>query len=244
MSPSRRFAPFAAVCVGLSLTVVTPTFAEDAPSGTWSGEGTLTAGFTTGNTETSDLGIGLKLARTEAGWRQALDFNAEYGETDGLETRNRVAAGLQIERELNPRTFLFGRGAHEVDAFSGFDSRTFRGGGIGYRVLDAEGTKWRLEAAPGWRRDELASGATETSAALRLASAWTHTVNTAVGLSLDTTVNVADVSTQFSNVASLTAQLSERLAARASFELRTESDPLPGLEQTDTATRLSLVYGF
>ena len=42
----------------------------------------------------------------------------------------------------------------------------------------------------------------------------------------------------------LTTRLSGALAARASFNIRTESDPPLGREQTDTTTRAALVYSF
>lgn len=210
----------------------------------WTGEGNLTAGFTSGNTETTDFGAGLRLAREMGGWKNSLEFNADYGDIDGVESKNRVAAAYQLDRNLSDRTFTFVRGSYEVDEFSGFDSRAFVGGGIGHKAIVSEKTNWTLEAAPGLRRDELSSGATEDSFAVRAASRFSHAFNDNVSFSNDTTLNYADVSTQIVNTAALTAKLSEKLAARASFEVRNESDPLPFREATDTATRLSLVYGF
>ena len=41
----------------------TGALAQDATSAKWSGEGSLSAGTTTGNTETTDFGLGLDISR-------------------------------------------------------------------------------------------------------------------------------------------------------------------------------------
>ena len=43
----------------------------------WSGEGSLSAGYTTGNTETTDAGAGLKATRDALNWRQRAKLKAQ-----------------------------------------------------------------------------------------------------------------------------------------------------------------------
>ncbi|MEL6757060.1 MAG: DUF481 domain-containing protein, partial [Pseudomonadota bacterium] len=68
--------------------------------------------------------------------------------------------------------------------------------------------------------------------------------NDNVGFTNDTTVLYAETSTQIGNIAAITASLTDTLSARVSFEVRHDTDPVEGFENTDTISRVSLVYGF
>jgi len=220
---------------------------------TWTGEGSLSAGSTSGNTETTDLGAGLNLTRDTAKWAQTAELSAQYNETDGENTTDRLFGALQLDRKLeNDRWSLFGRGSYEADQFSGFDSRVFLGVGVGYKVLTGEQTTWSLEGGPGYKIDEVSNklidnvyviGETEESVAVRLGSRFAHDLNELVALSNDTDVIWADISTQIVNSTAVTAGLSDALSLRVSFDVRHDTAPPIDTESTDTATRISLVYG-
>ena len=82
------FAGFAGLCL------MPAALAEDG----WTGEGSFSAGYTTGNTETTDLGLGLKLNREAGLWTYSFDAAADYGETDSVETRNRLFLAGEVDR--------------------------------------------------------------------------------------------------------------------------------------------------
>ena len=69
------------------MALSTPAFAQDAASG-WSGEGSASASSTTGNTETTDFGLGLNLAKEVGLWKYKTEALADFGKTAGIETRN------------------------------------------------------------------------------------------------------------------------------------------------------------
>lgn len=232
--------------------------AAETPEG-WSGEGSFSAGVTTGNTETSDLGVGVLLDRKAGLWTLGTEFAADFAETDGLETKDRYFLALQGDREINERLYGFGRTSWEQDAFSGFDSRLFVGGGLGFRVYDTERLGWTLEGGPGLKVDEveavlgtdangdpviLTPSMTEESFSTFARSTYRFDFNEAVGLSNDTNLLYGSESTQINNVLALTAALNSALSARFSFDVRHDTNPPLGFEDTDTATRVSLVYGF
>lgn len=237
------------VCAALFASVAGAAIAQ---SQTWTGEGSFGAGFTTGNTETTDVSLGLKLARELDGWRPSVEAFADYGDTDGAETRNRVFLAGQLDRDFSERTYAFGRVSHERDEFSGFESRSFIGGGLGYRLLMGEQTSWALEAGPGLKIDEvravtvpeLIPGDTEQSFSVIGASKFSHAFNGNVNLTNDTNVLYAETSTQIGNSLAITAGLAGALSARFAFDVRYDTDPPLGFEQTDTITRVSLVYAF
>ncbi|MBU1346531.1 MAG: DUF481 domain-containing protein [Alphaproteobacteria bacterium] len=235
----------------LSSTVACPALAQDS---SWTGEGSLGAGYTTGNTETSDFGLGLKLARETGDWKTSIEALADYGKTDGVETKNRAFVAGQMDRDFGERTFGFGRLSYERDEFSGFESRAFAGAGLGYRILVGETTSWSVEGGPGVKFDEvretvqpgpvIVPGETVTSFSAIGASKFAHAFNDNVKLTNDTNVLYAETSTQLSNSLAVTAALAGALSARFSFNVRYDTDPPPGFEQTDTVTRVSLVYAF
>lgn len=242
-----------------AMTLALPAHAQDEEaSNGWSGEGSLSAGTTTGNTETTDIGLGLDVAREFDVWTIGFQASADYGETDGLETRNRIFLGTNLDRQINDRLFGFGQLTYERDEFSGFESRAFIGGGLGYEILNGEATQWTVRGGPGLKIDEIEEvldttvvpatvimpAMTEESFGATAQSNFAHTFNENVSFTNDTSVVYADTSTQIGNITALTASLTNALSARISFEVRHDTDPVVGFEDTDTISRVSLVYGF
>ncbi|MET0544992.1 MAG: DUF481 domain-containing protein [Caulobacterales bacterium] len=241
-----------AVAVGCSVAARTAQAAPEDDG--WSGEGSLSAGITTGNTDTSDVGVGLKAAYQSGLWKNSGEFRFDYAQQDDEESKNRIYGAYQLDRILSERAFAFARSSFERDEFSGFDSRIFIGGGLGYKVIDNTSTNWELQGGPGLKIDDIearpatltspaVAGGVKNSIGAQLNSAFQHSFNENVSFSNDTELLYADVSTQVSNEVALTAKVSKRLSGRFSFEVRYETDPPVDRKDTDTATRFSLVYG-
>lgn len=226
----------------------------DEVDSSWTGEGSLSAGETSGNTDTRDIGLGLKLAKQSGLWVFGGEASADYGEIDGVESKNRIFAGLNVDRQINDRLFGFGKITHERDEFTGFDSRSFVGAGLGYHVLTGDATTWTVRGGPGLKYDEVKPiivagqptipAETLSSFSVFAGSEFAHAFNDSVSLSNSTGVVYAEESTQISNTIAVTSKFSNALSGRASYEIRHDTNPPIGFEETDTATRLSLVYGF
>ena len=241
-----------------AMTLALPAHSQDDANNGWSGEGSLSAGVTTGNTETTDIGLGVDVARTFIVWTVCVQATADYGETDGDDTKNRIFLGTNLDRQINDRLFGFGQLTYERDEFSGFDSRAFIGGGLGYEVLTGDVTTWTVRGGPGLKIDEieavldtttvpatiLSPATTEESFGATAQSNFAHQFNDNVAFTNDSTAVYADTSTQLGNIAAITATLTNTLSARVSFEVRHDTDPVDGFEATDTISRVSLVYGF
>ncbi|MGB3625251.1 MAG: DUF481 domain-containing protein [Henriciella sp.] len=223
----------------------------------WTGEGSFSAGYTTGNTETSDLGLALKLNREQGLWTYTGEAAADYGETDSVETKNRYRLAAEADRQLGDKLFGFARTSYEQDEFSGFDSRFFAGVGLGYPLIETERTNWSVQGGPGIKIDEVRQtvrmvngvptvipASTEQSFSVIGSSAFSHDVNEAVKVSNNTEIIYAQESTQVGNIIALTAALTDTFSARFSFDVRHDTNPPAGFEPTDTVTRASLVYAF
>ena len=222
----------------------------------WTGEASVSAGVTTGNTETTEAGAAIDLDRTTGDWTLGFQLSGDYGQEDGIENRNRFLIGGDIEHDFNDTMFTFARGSYEVDQFTGFDSRTFIGGGVGWHILDDEDHHWTIRGGPGVKIDEVKRQITtdSTGAALIIPaeteqsfgavgqSEYFYAFNEAVSLTNKTNVLYGQESTQIGNSIGLTAALNGYLAARISFDVRHDTNPPLNFEATDTATRFSIVY--
>ena len=240
----------------------------------WTGEGNLGGGVTTGNTDTVDVGIALKVGKEFGPWQVTADGGFDFGQVDGEDNRRRWWVGSQVSRDFTDRLYGFGDVSYEEDDFSGFDSRLFLGVGAGYHVFKEKPLLWAVEVAPGYRRSvtsdsilaaavapvldpddptvtlipavpaQVAPGDTFNDFAVRGSSKFAYHFNENVIFTNDTDVVWSDLSTQTVNTAALTAQLTERISGRVSFQVRHETDPPEGFVNTDTATRVSVVYAF
>jgi putative salt-induced outer membrane protein len=219
----------------------------------WSGEGALSGGVTTGNTETTDVGVSLKAQYETGRYTNHGEFTFDYADQDDVESKNRAYGAYQLDSAFTDRFFGFFRTSYEEDKFSGFESRGFVGIGFGYDVVEDKRTKWTLKLAPGLRLDDvIPTPATATAPAIMggkdntfaavFGSNFEHAFNDAVTVTNNTEIIYAEVSTQTLNQLALTAKLTRKFSARFSFEARNESDPPAGREPTDTATRIGLVY--
>ncbi|WP_084399603.1 DUF481 domain-containing protein [Henriciella aquimarina] len=243
----------AALLLSVGLAASLPALADDG----WTGEGSFSAGYTTGNTETTDVGLGLDLTREDGPWTVMTEAAVDYGETDSVETKNRFFVAGEVDRLVGEKLFGFVRSSYEQDQFSGFDSRLFVGGGLGYPIFDEEPVFWSVKAGPGLKVDEVKRttvivdgtpvvrpATTEESLSFIGNSAFTYEFNDAVKLTNDTNVIYAQESTQIGNVIALTAALTDTLSARFSVDVRHDTNPPAGFEATDTATKASVVYSF
>lgn len=230
----------------------------DAPK-IWSGQAALSGAARTGNTETQEIGFEGRLQREVKRTRHLAELLFDLGQTeveqdDGTtqteETTNRFFGSYEQNRLLTERIFLFGDVDHEIDRFSGFNYRTVVALGVGYDVLKREGLTWSVSGGPGYRferTDERITGEPEVTneeLAARFASRYTQQLNDNVTLSNDTDILWTDISTTSFNRTAITADLVGGLAARGSFELTHESNPPLGAVETDTVTRVALVYAF
>ena len=234
----------------------TPSFAQlSFENNGLSGEASLAGSASSGNTESSDVGLALKLQHEAQAIRHAFAAAYDYGSADGTASKNRFNTSYEVNWLLNHRLFSFGRGAYELDEFDGYDYRAIVGGGLGYDILQGETRSWSVQGGPAYRIDQiepvydpmgalLAPAERQTSAAMTLGSRFESQINDAVSVSNLTDVTSSSDTSVFFNSAALTTELMGSIAARFSFDVAYDTNPPFGAEETDTITRASLVYSF
>lgn len=213
----------------------------------WAGEASLTGSQTTGNTDTTDVGLGLKLAKTGDVWRHKFNASADYGRAAGLTNKQRFVLGYQIDRDISDRLYAYAKANYFNDDFGAFEDGYFLGTGLGYELILPDPIGWNLEGGLGYRSQTpqaLAGVAAPTTdeLAASLGSDFKWTLNDNVSLYNDSELIYSKSDTNIWNELGLTATLTGRLAARASFRVDHHTDVPVGRENTDTITRFGLVY--
>lgn len=211
----------------------------------WSGEGELGAFRATGNSSNLGVSTGIKLKREGIDWTHKLRVLADYQRSEGVTTREQVMAAYEPNYRLSRRLFAYGLTQYERDRFQGFSARYSLSGGLGYKAIDTETMQLALKAGPAWRKTILTEGGGSTSRISALAAMdfdWAF----AEGLkfSQSASVFVQSGNKTVTSLSALEAQVNSRLKARLSYQVEHDTNPPAGAVQTDTLSRMTLVYGF
>ena len=219
----------------------------------WTGDASLSGSTTSGNTETTDVGLGLNLTKTDGIYRNKFDATYDLGSVSGKDTKNRLFLGYQLDRDFNDRLYGFGTLNYFSDDFGAYETGYYAGTGLGYKVLINDPTTWNLEGGLGYRSQETRSIGTfgtagfiasveEGEVAARLGSDFDYAFNDAVSFYNDTEVLTSSSDTYIWNDIGITAKLAGNLSAKFGVRVDHHTDVPMGREQTDTITRGAIVY--
>lgn len=151
---------------------------------------------------------------------------------------------FEYNRTFTDRTYGFAKLQGTVDEFSAFESDTFLGFGLGYRIIDTSQVQWSVQAGPGYRVTTLdnALDADFDEAAISVSSNYAYNINDTTFLTNDTDIIGSDSDTVIVNEFGVNVAMSESLALRTSLATEYHTDPQPGFDDTDNSLGVSLVY--
>jgi putative salt-induced outer membrane protein len=229
-------------------TIAAAKAAEPKPgffdTSSWSGEATIGGSIISGNTEEQAVNAGLTLDRKVGKWEHGFTLLADYSRNNGQTTKQRLAANYGSKWFAWERGYVFGLIDFEYDDFLQFDYRLSEAIGVGYRVLQTERMTLDIEGGPGARQTQFEIGGMENEFIFVLASDYDFQIREGLKFTNDTSAFLGSDRSTFNNIAALTAQLTERISGRFSFEAQHDTSVPVGQVRTETATRASLVYGF
>lgn len=242
----------------------TSVAAEDSDKGkeSWDGSIEFSASSATGNTENSVLGARFDARRVIGRYTHDIGAGANFAETTKTDdmgekvsetTQNNWYAQYRMELQVSDRTYGYARARYDQDEFSGFENRVFVGGGIGHTAIEREDMTWNLRAGPGVQYtmleepeppvpDDFEDSVTEL--AVYAGSEFDWTIRENVNFEHDLDVTWTEENTTIATVAGIKTKLTESLSSRLSYQVKHETDPPEGREDTDTLLRASVVYGF
>jgi putative salt-induced outer membrane protein len=210
-----------------------------------SGNFSLGAIATSGNTESESANAELEAALEYAVWRHRVRASGYRASEEGETTAERYAAGVQSDYKFSARSYLFASARYERDEFGAFERRASVAAGVGRRFLDTERWLLELEAGAGRRVQEPAGSDTrerETIGRFRGGLRWSFAEGAA--LRQDVQVESGDSNTYTESVTALSSKLAGAWSLRVAYTVQHNSDVPAGTENTDTITSVSLEYGF
>lgn len=213
--------------------------------GPWKGKATASGLRSTGNSQNAAAGFQFEAHRDFGDFTHNLAGRFDFGKSKGKTTQQRWGASYKLDYRYSDKTYAFARLSYDEDAFSGFDYRLFAGLGVGRRLFNTEGFKWKVEGGPGYQYapiDDTREVDNHPAAYLSSETDWLIRD----GLKFEQDVNgtwTSPTSTIVSQT-TLTTVLTDTLSTGISYLYRYETDPPSGRLNEDTTFRLNLTYGF
>jgi putative salt-induced outer membrane protein len=210
----------------------------------WSGEGEVGASETTGTARNTTVAVGLKLNRLGLDWDHHFTALVDYQRSNGLTTANRELASYEADYRFAPRLFANGLVQWEQDRFAGFNRRFTETVGIGYSIITTPAMTWQASGGPALRQTSFITGLDENDLSARGATQLIWHVAAATTFTEDAGLYIGGRDNTYFSTTALTTNIFGDLSARLSFNVNVESKPPPGIDNTSTISRITLVYSF
>ncbi len=222
----------------------------------WGGQGEVGFVMARGNTDSDSANVKLDLSTQRDKWKHGLGFNALYGKSNEVKSAERWDLRWQTDYQLNARLFVFGALRYEQDRFSGFESQTTLSSGLGYRFIDNQTTKLTGSLGLGYRqlrpetliKDSVGNiiqrikGESTDDAVASGGINFEHVLTPSTKVIDKLLVESGSNNTFASNELALQVSMTDKLAISVGYAVRHNTDPPPGLDETDQLTTLNLVY--
>ena len=124
--------------------------AEENEVSGWRGSGNVGVTLAAGNSESLRATAGLEVSRTLGKWETQAALAAIYGSDDGVSSNEHLEAELQLNREFSGRFYSGLNSEFLYDPPAGIEWRMAVTPLLGWRAIDGEKIKLRLEAGPGF----------------------------------------------------------------------------------------------
>ena len=246
--------------------ISTLCLADESTNG-WSGEGSLNANITTGSTDTTNVGLGVKLNRVINDWTVKLRANADYGDAATGKNKNHSYFSALVDYDIGETWLGFIQGDYRFNEISNYQYKSTLGAGFGYRIYDQEKIDWTVRGSLGVRIEEAKfpkkidstgkiisvipddsdTGGTREdtkNANLDIQSDYSYQFSEDVAFASKLNVGLSEEKIETRMELTLSAAISSALSARFEFDLLNDSEPGDEVVATETTTRFSLVYKF
>ncbi|MFE3835546.1 DUF481 domain-containing protein [Pseudogemmobacter sonorensis] len=223
----------------------------------FSGSASLGYSGKTGNNESQDLTIGLRLRDAQGAFVQTLGAALDYSESDGNSTKEDVFAIYDANYYFNDRAYGFVMArvqsdgladrlsADEIAAGTVLSDKVQRDGflgfGPGYRVVNSNDMTWRVQAGIGVSYLEYGDGSSVTEEAGILSSRFFYQLNDNVFFTNDTDILTSDAALRANNDFGVNFKVTDAISTRVSY--LSEYNDSRAI-RTDNKLGVAIVFGF
>ncbi|MEM8931001.1 MAG: DUF481 domain-containing protein [Acidobacteriota bacterium] len=235
---------------GLLVLASLPVAAEEAEPATeeppWSVSLGLSYLATSGNSDTETAGLAFEAERTPDPWGMTVKANFDRAEENDNLTAERYLLGIRGTRTLGERWDAFVGVSAEQDEFSGIDLRTLIEAGGVYHALTGPTHVLDVDLGLTWTDEDRLAPAPDVDSIGALAGltytwAISETASFSQRLIVYPNFDESDDWRLESDTA-ITTSLNERFALQFGYSLRHRNLPIGTNDDTDTTTKVSLVW--
>lgn len=227
------------------LLLSTPVLAQNPPPDPITGTASLGYLATSGNTDSTNANGSFKLDWDRGGaWVHGWTALAVTASTEGATTAEAYAAGYKAKRDFSETSYLFATGDWRQDRFSGYDDQLTEAVGYGRRLIDTQRQMLSIEGGGGAKQSTLSDGTKLDEPIVRGGLDYAFHISENSEFTQKVLLEIGDENRYTELVSAIKAKLIGNLALVASYTIKKNSEVLPGLQETDTFTAISLEYGF
>jgi putative salt-induced outer membrane protein len=240
-----------------------------ANNGGWSGSGEFGFASATGNTRSQNVNGKLNLNQENEQWKNNfyVDFlraksqqavtNASGATVEQFnETANRYDGGASVGYKLDPRSYIVTAARYEHDDFGANIWQGVVSVGYGYIALKDDTNELSFELGPGYKRyrpavqDTLINGVevpqeangTQSEAIARGLVNYKHKLTDNTSFEDTFLTEAGSKNTYLQNDAGVSVSMTKKLAVKVGFQVRHNTNVLPGIRKNDTLTTTNIVY--
>lgn len=212
----------------------------------WSVRAEVGVGGQTGNKELVAGNLRAAVRRQTPSDRFKIYGLARYSREDGTETAREFIGGSELEVDLSPRVFTYGRVEFEHDRFEDLDLRAIAAGGLGYFLLREPRHELKVRGGLGYKHEALRRDGTRDSAIGE--AGYRYLVEVREWLNFTSGVQVAfvlddpaDLLLTAENAVEVPLSKDKAWKLRAGVRNQFDNRPEPGIDELDTYYFLNLV---
>lgn len=212
-----------------------------------SGSASLSYSGKTGNNESQEATLGVRLRDARGQFVQTLGVALDFAEAGNVSTKKDVFAVYDAAYYFDDRFYAFGLGRLQQDGLvdastpTGVFRDAFIGVGPGYRVVNTPDMTWRLQAGVGASYLKFGDGRSETEEAGIVSSRFFYKFSDNVFFTNDTDVLKSSTALRVNNDLGVSFKVTDAISTRISY-LTDYNDSRP--TRTDNKLGLAVVYGF
>ena len=220
--------------------------AGTASAADWTGKGSLGGVLSRGNTDMETINANLDVATVVGGWTYKMGASFLNTVEDDVASADRFELRGETNYALTERSYLFGSLRYEDDRFTDFAYQAVLAGGYGYKFIATEADEVRgpdrprlpANGNPRDRRDR------RMSPSFAAQSNFEHKLTDTTLIYDRFLVEHGEDNTYIQNALGIEVKINDAFALALDYQVRQNSDVLPGTEKTDQVLTANLVYGF
>jgi putative salt-induced outer membrane protein len=197
-----------------------------------------------GNSENSSLNAQLNLGYLYGRWRHASMLKAIRGSSDGVERAEAYHGTAQSDFTFLNRNYLFAALDSDYDRFGAYLRRNSATTGLGRRFIDTDAHTLDLQVGVGRRWTRRPGEAEEREGIAVGLGKYDWKISDRAAFSQRLVVESGSANTYSESVSAITADIQDSLALSVSYTVRHNSNVPADRKKTDTATAVSVLYGF